>query len=70
MYSSSQENKQSPIPGRITGLAIAQRAVRSLGGELWIEGSSDAGTSFVFAIPTHFATERSSIQWNRVADTT
>ncbi len=54
-------------PGTGAGLAIARRAVRSLGGELWIEGSSEHGTTFVIAVPTYFTTDLNSIQWNQLA---
>ena len=54
-------------PGTGAGLAIARRAVRSLGGELWIESSSAAGTTFVVAIPTYFSTGVAAIQWKQAA---
>ena len=54
-------------PGTGAGLAIARRAIRSLGGELWIEGSSEIGTAFVMAVPIYFSTEQSGIQWNQLA---
>jgi signal transduction histidine kinase len=38
--------------GTGAGLAIARRSARSLGGELWIERSSPAGTTFALALPT------------------
>lgn len=41
--------------GTGAGLAIARRAARSLSGELWIERTSPAGTTFVLALPTQHA---------------
>jgi two-component system sensor kinase len=55
-------------PGTGAGLAIARRSIRSIGGELWIEGSSDAGTSFVVALPVFFSTEAAGIRWGQILE--
>lgn len=56
-------------PGTGAGLAIARRSIRSIGGELWIEGSSDEGTSFVVALPVFFSTEAAGIRWGQILET-
>ncbi|MCH7669422.1 MAG: hypothetical protein IIC71_09550 [Acidobacteria bacterium] len=38
-------------PGSGAGLVIARRAARSLGGDLWLEESSDSGSVFILALP-------------------
>lgn len=55
-------------PGTGAGLAIARRSIRSIGGELWIEGSSEAGTSFVVALPVFFSTEAAGIRWGQILE--
>lgn len=37
--------------GTGAGLAIARRAARSMSGDLWLEDSSESGSTFVFTIP-------------------
>ena len=44
----------SRFEGTGAGLAIARRAARSLGGELWVEQSSAEGTTFAFAFPSFY----------------
>lgn len=46
----------SSFEGTGAGLAIAKRATQSVGGELWIERSSPAGTTFVLAVPVERGT--------------
>jgi len=55
-------------PGTGAGLAIARRSIRSIGGELWIEGSSGSGTSFVVALPVFFSTEAAGIRWGQILE--
>jgi signal transduction histidine kinase len=42
------------VDGSGAGLTIARRALRALGGELWITSSSERGTVFTLAFPIRF----------------
>jgi signal transduction histidine kinase len=42
------------VEGSGAGLTIARRAIRSLGGEIWIERSSPQGSVFALAFPVRF----------------
>lgn len=57
----------SDVPGTGAGLAIARRALRSLGGELWIESSSPKGTTFAFAVPLNYRNQEPRPSWQPMA---
>ncbi len=57
----------SELPGTGAGLAIARRALRSLGGELWIESSSSEGTTFAFAVPLKYRNQEPRPSWRPLA---
>jgi signal transduction histidine kinase len=49
----SRFESQLDIPGSGAGLAIARRAARSLGGDLWLESSCRQGSIFMLTLPDH-----------------
>lgn len=55
------------VPGTGAGLAIARRALRSLGGELWIESSSETGSIFAFAVPLQYRRREPRPSWQAEA---
>jgi PAS domain S-box-containing protein len=47
----SRIHKQEEYPGSGIGLATCKRIVQSLDGEIWVESSSSAGSTFFFSLP-------------------